>query len=592
MRRTCAVAIVGLAVLGVARTSHAVFHLAVIDEVLTSYGGDGNVQFVEMRMLSGLQNFVGHSVFAAFDSSGAYVGDILEVPGNVTNSGSGVRWLIGTAAFQTESGVTPDFIMPPGVLRTGGGMVCFGGGGGVAPQNPPNWDRTNFASYVDCLAYGNYSGSPNVRTGTPTALDADGHALQRMASTNNNANDFACADPATPQNNAGDTAALSATSSCAGGDTPTPTVGETSPTPTPTGAVSDCIGDCNGDLRVMINELIIAVNIALGSLPLDACPSVDCFANGMVTIPCVVQCVNNALNGCPAVATPTRTPGGALGVRRFSIDPEQSAFIAVIGPNFPFPTTGFEGFLEMTAGPPNGGLAFIDLTDASDYLSINIPVAGTAVCLKILRDQLPIRNAGIISCDGGIPMGIAVTQDHNLGVVGACSGGASAGADCASDTDCPQGVCYSAALCAAAGGVVEGPTRPHPGTCNGAFIGVPDTEVSVPGTVVLAPVPGGFITGIPVELGVETSTPCGDEGITGMPIQIGFTSGHSVSKILNFNNEPGAVLEGEIEGEPFSCDGWADEDGPGTLVLSATNLDTQISPGMLADIVAQFRFVD
>jgi hypothetical protein len=115
--------------------------------------------------------------------------------------------------------------------------------------------------------------------------------------------------------------------------------------------------------------------------------------------------------------------------------------------------------------------------------------------------------------------------------------------------------------------------------------------VSDPGTVVLAPVPN-LIAGIPVELGLEASTPCGDEGATGMPVQIGFTSGHSVSRILNFNDEAGAVLEGEIEGVPFSCDAWEQEDGPGTLVLSATNLDTQISPGMPADIVAQFRFVD
>jgi hypothetical protein len=297
------------------------------------------------------------------------------------------------------------------------------------------------------------------------------------------------------------------------------------------------------------------------------------------------------LGGCPAVATQTRTPGGPLGVRRFSLDPTESQFVAVLGPGASFPSTGFEGFLELRAGVPTNGLAFIDLTDASEYLAINVPAAGTAVCLKILRDQLPIQNAGIISCNGGIPMGISVTQDHNLGVVGACSGGASPGASCSGDTDCPEGVCYSAAMCAAAGGTVEAPTRPHPNTCNGGFIGVAETEASEPGTVALAPVPG-VISGIPVELNLETSTPCGDEGITGMPIQIGFTSGHSASRILNYNAEPGAVLEGALDGEPFSCDAWDQEDGPGTLVLSATNLDTPISPGLVADTLVQFRFVD
>jgi hypothetical protein len=313
MRRMGAILVVGLATLSVAKTANALFHLTVIDEILTSSGGDANVQFIEVRMLAGAQNFVAHSVFAAFDGSGAYVGDILEVPENVPNAGAGVRWLIGTAGFQTASGVTPDFIMPVGILKTGGGLVCFGGGGGLVPQNPPSWDRTNFGSYVDCIAYGNFSGSPNARTGTPTPLDADGHGLQRITNTGSNANDFVCADPATPENNAGDTAAMSATSPCGGGDTPTPTVGETSPTPTPTGAVSDCIGDCSGDGRVTINELIMGVLIALDSLPVDACLAMDCQHTGMVTIPCVIGAVNNALNGCPADASSARTTGAARG---------------------------------------------------------------------------------------------------------------------------------------------------------------------------------------------------------------------------------------------------------------------------------------
>ena len=53
MRRTCSV-IVGLVVLCIAQASDGIFHLAVIDEVMTSYDGDANVQFIEIRMLAGL----------------------------------------------------------------------------------------------------------------------------------------------------------------------------------------------------------------------------------------------------------------------------------------------------------------------------------------------------------------------------------------------------------------------------------------------------------------------------------------------------------------------------------------------------------
>jgi hypothetical protein len=285
-----AVAVVVAAAMFSAERAPAVFHASVIDEVMTSYGGDPNVQFIEVRMLASLQSFVSHSVLAAFDSSGNYIADILVMPNNLANSGPDVRWLVGTSALQTASGITPDFIMPAGVLPSGGGMVCFGGGGGLAPQNPPNWDRTAFATYVDCLAYGTYAGPSNVRIGTPTQLNGDGHSLQRSGTTHDNAADFTCADPATPENNAGDTGSLAATTPCSGGE-PTPTV-----TPPPAGA---CVGDCDGDHMVAIGELIMGVNIALGNAPVSTCPAFDADGNGMVAIGELIQGVNNALNGCP-----------------------------------------------------------------------------------------------------------------------------------------------------------------------------------------------------------------------------------------------------------------------------------------------------
>ncbi len=331
MRRTCTVIVLGLAVLCIARTSSAVFHLAVIDEVLTSYDGEANVQFIEIRMLASFQTAVAHSVLAAFDSSGAYIGDILEVPSNVATGGDGVRWLVGTDGFQSASGLAPDFIMPAGILPGGGGMVCFGGGGGIVPQNPPAWDRTNYANYVDCVAYGTYSGTSNALIGTPTPLDGDGHSLQRTTNTKDNAADFTCGDPATPENNTGASESMAATSPCQGGATPTLT-----PTATavPTGTVAACVGDCDGDGVVAINELIIGVNIALDNAPVSACPAFDCRGNQMVTVDCLVRGVNNALDGCPAppTATPTQTPSGALAVRHFSIERDTSQFVAMLAP--------------------------------------------------------------------------------------------------------------------------------------------------------------------------------------------------------------------------------------------------------------------
>jgi len=155
-------------------------------------------------MLASFQTFVAGTVLGAFDASGSHLGNVLVIPGNVSRDGNGVRWLMGTARLQVVSGLTPDFIMPAG-LPTGGGMVCWGAPGAF-PSNP--------GSYVDCVAYGSYSGPSNIHIGTPTALNADGHSLVRKSETDDNAMDFACGDPATPEINSGAAASLTATASC------------------------------------------------------------------------------------------------------------------------------------------------------------------------------------------------------------------------------------------------------------------------------------------------------------------------------------------------------------------------------------------
>jgi hypothetical protein len=76
----------------------------------------------------------------------------------------------------------------------------------------------------------------------------------------------------------------------------------------PAGAGIACVGDCNGDASVAINELIVGVNIALGSQPLSACPPFDCQGLGTVPINCLIQAVNSALGGCPA-EPPVRLEG-------------------------------------------------------------------------------------------------------------------------------------------------------------------------------------------------------------------------------------------------------------------------------------------
>lgn len=81
-----------------------------------------------------------------------------------------------------------------------------------------------------------------------------------------------------------------------------------------TNAAAQCVGDCPPpNLQVAINELILGVNIALGSSGLDACPSYDANGNEAVGVEELITAVNNALDGCSGGPTPTSPPvtGGA-----------------------------------------------------------------------------------------------------------------------------------------------------------------------------------------------------------------------------------------------------------------------------------------
>jgi hypothetical protein len=61
----------------------------------------------------------------------------------------------------------------------------------------------------------------------------------------------------------------------------TPTIANTA---TPTRGPLDCGGDCDGDGQVSINELILGVNIALGTAAADSCAAFDRNRDGQVSV--------------------------------------------------------------------------------------------------------------------------------------------------------------------------------------------------------------------------------------------------------------------------------------------------------------------
>jgi hypothetical protein len=59
-----------------------------------------------------------------------------------------------------------------------------------------------------------------------------------------------------------------------------------------------CPGDCNDDGQVMIEELVSAVQVALGEIPLSLCPAADASDSLVVEVNELVGAVNSSLNGC------------------------------------------------------------------------------------------------------------------------------------------------------------------------------------------------------------------------------------------------------------------------------------------------------
>jgi hypothetical protein len=73
-------------------------------------------------------------------------------------------------------------------------------------------------------------------------------------------------------------------------------------------AAQDCTGDCGADGEVLVNELIVGVSVALGTVRVEVCRAADADGDETVSIAELVVAVNNALQGCGP--TPTPTSGG------------------------------------------------------------------------------------------------------------------------------------------------------------------------------------------------------------------------------------------------------------------------------------------
>jgi hypothetical protein len=192
------------------------------------------------------------------------------------------------------------------------------------------------------------------------------------------------------------------------------------------------------------------------------------------------------------------------------------------------------------------GIATVDVTGASEFLSVPVG-GGVTFCVHPL---VPVSAAGVLSCEGGMDLGVTTTIDHDIGVVGVDG--------------------FTADDCAAAGGTVEGPADPHPGVCNGPTEVGPSEADSGIGALLIADDTRFGTHGLPVEISFEVG-PCSSHQNRTATI-FGLVSGISRAVIHDANDQPDEVLQFDAEGENFSCPNWQTENGPGRLVLAVPTL--------------------
>lgn len=243
----------------VPRPASATFHFMSISEIGAGFAGDPAVQYVELRLNLAGQTHVVNTRLTTFDANGNAT-ELLLSDHAVSNGTSGANILYATAAFAAATGVTPDFVIPAG-LMTPIGMICWGAPGAVTP-NPSSWDFTQPNNYVDCVAYGAFTAATRGASGTPSTLGpGDGtRSLTRIKGTSSSGSndvDFALAAP-NACNNAG------VCSDLATGD--------------------EICGDANGSGTVTVTDGVQTLRAAAGLS--NSCTPARCDVNGsgMITV--------------------------------------------------------------------------------------------------------------------------------------------------------------------------------------------------------------------------------------------------------------------------------------------------------------------
>jgi hypothetical protein len=268
-------------------------------------------------------------------------------------------------------------------------------------------------------------------------------------------------------------------------------------------AAGACIGDCNGDGEVTVNEVVVAVNIALGVFDVGQCPNADRDGDGEVTIDELLVGVNDALNGCPlptasatatisptatftptrvSVPTPTRTPTAtstatATGTPTVTGTPTlvaRTCRLLAGSSQVTFQPQLFRAVVGLTGSQvwrfggalPDGTREILSLPEDSHFDCLGASPLGFNVAGCIRMDPTTPAH-GVIDCGGGQVTGgynVVASVDHNTNQNTA---GFAKDPTCTDTFTAPDGTVLQSCL-EGVDPACAGPASTHLGVCNSA----------------------------------------------------------------------------------------------------------------------------
>ena len=153
-----------------AQPALATFHEVMISEAYPGSAAQPEASFLELQEWSPEQNLVGGHTITLYEASGAAI-DTFVFPANLPGIGVDQQtMLVGDSGVAAAFGVTPDLVDSDFNIPAGGGAAC--------------WDG------LDCVSWGNFSGSTSPSSGVPVDAPGipDGSSIERRISRGTCAN--------------------------------------------------------------------------------------------------------------------------------------------------------------------------------------------------------------------------------------------------------------------------------------------------------------------------------------------------------------------------------------------------------------------